>query len=1168
MYIKEVQIDNFKSFANTINIPFLKGFTTISGPNGSGKSNIIDSILFALGLSTSRTLRAEKIYQLISTHTRRNEAYVKVTFAPEETDNTDEKEFTVARRIRKSSQGYTSIYYLNDKIVTLTEVHTKLEQYNITPNSYNVIMQNDVMSITNCSDVERRKIIDEIAGVADFDRRIEQAQNELGTVESRVQNSMLILSEVDQRLEQLSSEREVALKYQKLREEKTVLESQITTVKYFDIKKGLERTHEGILDAQKKKKEEELKLKKLEAQSLTVKTKLDELSDLVKEKGEAEQIEVKKQVEEIKGQVDRKEAAINFAEKNIQDNLKTIENAKNGIENLKVKNEKQAQQIIDKENEIKDIETQRDAEKEKLLNILQEVSGLSQTADQFLEKRNELRKEFEETKDAETKLIQTQAPLESELSNLKKEIEESKAKIADFEEFKANFSANKDQLEVQVVELGKELEDFKTIQQNTLYELDKTKNEIGDLGYNIQTAYRKISTMEAQKQAFEDVNFGKAIDTVLNAKINGVHATLAQLGQVDKEYSTALEVAMGGRMKFVVVDDDETAKIAIEILKSANAGRATFLPLNKIGRAPKSLHLPKDKGVVDFAINLIDFDDEYIDAFYHALGETLVVEDYQSARKLIGRYRMVTLTGELFEKSGSISGGSLGRSGLKFSQSQDDELLVFKNRLKEFEKNYAALERKKSELEEKLDKVRVSYSNTMTEHNKAKMELANLVRSSEETDKNIEERRALIAVNEPKIEKLEKELEKLEEEHIRLNDKTLQLEEEIKDIEAKMSPDELTNLKQKTEATENLIKQFENKIANARNDIDGFNRVINFQNEVIDTHHKEIDRLIKDNEVLAVDKTKYAVEIEELKKQIEVLDEKIKELSEKLVEIQAERDKVNEEYLVLEKEKNVLDLNIEKIGEQIEAFKARRRELEPQLEDVKEELKEAGVEISSLKEIEISTEEITARIQRLQKRMDDLGDVNMRAIVAYDEVLERQKELKSKIETLSNEKEQILNRMQGYEELKKDTFLNTYNNINDNFKEIFHKLSEGEGTLLLDNPDTPFQGGMTIEAQPRDKEKTRLNLMSGGEKSLTALAFVFAIQRYMPAPFYAFDEVDANLDGINVEKLAEIVRNQALNTQFVVVSHRKPMIESANRTIGVTQKEKGITRVTGVKLRD
>ena len=408
----------------------------------------------------------------------------------------------------------------------------------------------------------------------------------------------------------------------------------------------------------------------------------------------------------------------------------------------------------------------------------------------------------------------------------------------------------------------------------------------------------------------------------------------------------------------------------------------------------------------------------------------------------------------------------------------------------------------------------------------------------------------------------------MEQQHIELGEKTLKLEEEIKEIEAKMSTEELTNLKKLTEASENLIKQQEAKIASCRNEIDGFNRAISFHNDMIATHKQDIERLYKDNENLEQDKVKFKTEIEDLNKKIDVLDIKIKELGEKLIEIQTERDAVNNQYLELDKEKNVIVLNIEKIAEQIEAFKSRRRELEPQLENVKEELKENGVDLTHLQEIEISVDEITAKIQRLQKRMDELGDVNMRAIQSYDEVSERQNELKTKIETLSNEKNQIMDRMQGYENLKKDTFLNTYNNINDNFKEIFHKLSEGEGTLFLDNPDAPFQGGMSIEAQPRDKEKTRLNLMSGGEKSLTALAFVFAIQRYLPAPFYAFDEVDANLDGINVEKLADMVKLQAENTQFVVVSHRKPMIESANRTIGVTQKEKGITRVTGVKLRD
>ena len=554
--------------------------------------------------------------------------------------------------------------------------------------------------------------------------------------------------------------------------------------------------------------------------------------------------------------------------------------------------------------------------------------------------------------------------------------------------------------------------------------------------------------------------------------------------------------------------------------------------------------------------------------FFHALGETLVVEDYNSARKLIGQYRMVTLTGELFEKSGSISGGSQKRSGLKFSQTQDDELAKFKERLQAFEKTYAELNKKKEELELKLDKVRISYSNSMTEYNKAKMELQNLVAQADSNENNIKEKRDYLEQAQPRMQAIEKQLDEMEQKLVNYNEQALKLDEEIKEIEAKMTPEELQNLKKLTEEKENEIKAIDAAILRAHNEIDGFNRTLVFHDDVIYTKTKEIAKLGSDNEIYEQDKVKYKAEIVELKAQIEVLDAKIKELGEKLIELQTERDAVNAQYLELDKEKNLIVLNIEKVSEQIEAFKARRRELEPQLELVKEELKENGVDISNLVEIEISVEEITGRIQRLQRRMDELGDVNMRAIKSYDEVSERQNELKTKIDTLSNEKNQILDRMQGYENLKKDTFMNTYNNINDNFKEIFHRLSEGEGTLVLDNHEQPFTGGMSIEAQPRDKEKTRLNLMSGGEKSLTALAFVFAIQRYLPAPFYAFDEVDANLDGINVEKLADMVKTQAENTQFVVVSHRKPMIESANRTIGVTQKEKGITRVTGVKLRD
>ena len=232
-------------------------------------------------------------------------------------------------------------------------------------------------------------------------------------------------------------------------------------------------------------------------------------------------------------------------------------------------------------------------------------------------------------------------------------------------------------------------------------------------------------------------------------------------------------------------------------------------------------------------------------------------------------------------------------------------------------------------------------------------------------------------------------------------------------------------------------------------------------------------------------------------------------------------------------------------------------------------LTDSGVDTEKLEPIEISADELNLKIQRLEKRMSELGDVNMRAITSYDEKLSRKEELDNQIQTLSTERQAILAKMDGFEQQKKEAFMTTFTAINENFKDVYHQLSEGEGRLYLENEKEPLSAGMTIEAKPRDKiTNNKLAALSGGEKALTALALVFSIQKYLPAPFYALDEVDASLDTMNVEKIADMIQKQSGNTQFVVVSHRRPMIESASRIIGVTQKEKGKTKVTGVKSRD
>ena len=1030
------------------------------------------------------------------------------------------------------------------------------------------MMQGDVMSITNCTPNERRKIIDEIAGVADFDRRIEQATGELDTVEKRVVNSTLILNEVNSRLEQLNEEKEVALKYQKLKDEKTALESQVNTVKFFDLRRNLEKAHENILEFTKRKKEEEVKSKDLEERLKLIKEKYNEISKTITEKGEGHQLELKQKAEEIKGAISRKNSSIVYADKQIQDNLKTIENTKNGIEVQQEKIKDSELKITLKQDEIKGIEKNIEEQKGILHKILEDMSGLNETAEKHIEKRNTLRKELEELQDKETKLIQKQAPMEAELSTKKKALEEARTKLNELEAFKLNFSETKSSKELLIEQLGKELDDFKIILKNTLNEYDKTKNEITDMDYDLQAARKKIYQLEAVKQANEEANLGRAVDTVVNANIQGVHAPLMKLGQVDEEYSTAMEIAVGGRMAHIVVDDEHVASTCIELLKSSNAGRATFVPLNKIVKCPHSLNLPKDKGVIDFAINLIDFDDEYLNAFYYAVGDTLVVEDRSVANKLIGKYRMVTLSGDLFEKSGSITGGAVRKTGLKFAQNSDSEIDTFKARLKEMESKYAALVSKRSNLEAKMEDVRGKYSSSTTEFNKAKLELTNLETSFANTQQNIEEKQNFIKTTEPEITTLEKSLDKMEEEHIVISEKMTDVQTSISEVEKLMNDADLKDLKEKTAGVEAEIKRYEKNMADANHEIEGLHQKIDFIHTTITTLNSTIDNSIKTNKDLELDKAKFTEEIKGLNEQLEVLEIQIKEITEKLGELLKQRDEINNDLVKVETDKNLKANEIEKIAEQIESFKARRRELEPQLEETKNILEEAGVNVNDLTPVEMSIDEITSRIQRLQRRMDELGAVNMKALEEFDSVSARQQELQNQIETLSREREQILERMKGYEDLKKETFLKTYNVLNENFKDIFHKLSDGEGTLILENEEKPFEGGLDIEAQPRDKKKQRLAGMSGGEKALTALSFVFAIQKYMPAPFYAFDEVDASLDGINVEKLAHIVQSQAETTQFIVVSHRKPMIESANRTIGVTQKEKGISKVTGVKLRD
>lgn len=1161
MYIKQLEIDNFKSFANKATIPLLGGFTTVSGPNGSGKSNIIDSIMFALGLRTGSALRIENLSDFITTFNNRNEATVKVTFGGVDGDN----ELSVTRSIRKTKQGFASTYYLNDKTDTLTNIRSILERYNITPNSYNVMMQGDVTSIVMSSPKVRRGIIDEIAGVADFDRRIDQATNELKTVEQRVQAASLILSEVEKTLEQLKEEREVALKYKALQEEKNGLESQINKVKFFDLKRNLEIAHNNILQANKQLKEEEFNKKDLDEKIKLVTEKYKELDGKLKEQGEEERNKLKDAQSDLSARIQIKKNAIDYSDKQIQQGLQSIENAKNGIQSYQKKIEGEKLNIKLSNDKIGIIEGQIVEKKEELNKKIQEISGLSSSADKYIQERNTTSKDLDSLKDKDNELLKQSLQKEVELKSLKENLTEAKEFIEKAQSAKLTFDDDKSLKELQVKDLKSELDELKSIQAKTLQQLDDVKTAIDDYEYEERAAFRKLSEMEASRKANSSVGAAIPLNTVMNSGLSGVHGPLMNLGKVDEEYSTALDIAFGGRLANIVVDDTHTANVAMELLKSSRAGRATFLPLNKMKKAPTRLQLPKNSGVIDFAINLVDFDDMYLDVFFYAVADTLIVEDAEVAEGLIGKYRMVTLDGKLYEKSAAITGGYIKKSSFGFGQNDDKEIENAKKKLNQLQEKHSQAVKEKKELETKLEQIRMAHSGASTEYEKSRIELSNMTKQFENSQSILETKQTYVTENEPKYDLLSAELDKIEIKRVDLSDKIQVLQDKLAELDNLLNDKDLKELKEKTQGLESDIRNLHTKLSVAKDELKSHESNIKFNEQLIETKNQDIQNIIKNNENLEKDKVTMREEIVQLEKQFEDLTVKITVIDEKIGELLKEKQEINDKLIELQTNSKVKESDLIKIREQIESFKTRRKELEPQLKEAEDILENAGVDVAKLEPVAISIDELNVKIQRLDKRMKDLGDVNMRAIVSYEERAAKKQELDNRISTLSTERQSILDKMNGFEQDKKEAFMKTFTAINENFKDIYHQLSEGEGRLILENEQDPLSAGMTIEAKPRDKTtNNKLGALSGGEKALTALALVFSIQKYLPAPFYALDEVDASLDTMNVERIADMIKKQSADTQFLVVSHRRPMIEAAVRTIGVTQKEKGKTKVTGV----
>ncbi|MCA2642615.1 MULTISPECIES: chromosome segregation protein SMC [unclassified Microcystis] len=1175
VYIKKVELSHFKSFGGTTPIPFLPGFTVVSGPNGSGKSNILDALLFCLGLATSKGMRAERLPDLVnhSYNSQRHstEASVSVTFDIADMTGATDRDWTVSRRLKVAKGGsYTSTYYINGETCTVSELHDQLNRLRIYPEGYNVVLQGDVTRIISMNAKERREIIDELAGVAEFDRKIEKTKENIDSVKEREERCQIIATELQKSLEKLALDRIKAEKYQKLKAQVQEKQQWEIVLHWQNLQQRCQQVKEQIQAGEKEKQLLTETIANLSEQIAQNSQELEKLNQQVKAFGEDEHLSLTSRL------------ASQQAKRQQQ------QQRQKELENLEKESQTQKTRLLEEINRYNLELNQITAEKSRLETaILPNLLLTTQTARETLETHRLQASSLAEASEAWVK----------EQSDLSRNITRLQEQLNPYRSQRAQLTERCDRLQTNIIEAGQRLQELEQFistkteeSQEILQKINNSEPDIQNLAQKLTIAeqnrvisqdtqkrllkeqrdkQRELDKLEATKQAQQEVQGTYATQILLQSDLPGICGLVAQLGEVEERYQIALEIAAGGRLGHVVVQDDSVAAAGIALLKQRRIGRATFLPLNKI-RPPR----PQDisslrhaRGYLDLAVNLVKFQSQYREVFNYIFGSTVVFEDIDSARYYINQYRIVTLDGELLEMTGAMTGGSQPtRSGLRFgkiSPKESSEAESLRERLAEIDRILTRNEEKItqinnliSQLTQQLTETRQSHRENQLSLQQLSKDLQRLTTEKEDLTRQLSGQQEEITISRQRLEVLTREIPELE--------LSLQQEQEkLTALEANHTHSEWQQVQGIIRSQELELQTQENHLATVREQLkDLQNQQIRLEEKSQDSADRiiEIDKIITD----AVNQRNIGnLEIEKLDRHILEINQALQQLSQQLGETKQKRDQLE---TVLRQQQNQQQQAIwqsEKLVNNQEERQTLLTTLQTEISQLESDLPNPLPEIP---ESDRDFEKIQSDIRQLQKKLEALEPVNMLALEEHQKTKERLDELSEKLQTLEGERTELLLRIENFTTLRFNAFQEAFTAVNENFKTIFATLSDGDGYLQLEDENDPFNGGLNLVAHPKGKPVQRLSSMSGGEKSLTALSFIFSLQRYRPSPFYAFDEVDMFLDGANVEKLAKMIQKQAQQAQFIVVSLRRPMIEASERTIGVTQARGTHTQVLGIKV--
>jgi chromosome segregation protein len=1161
--INRMVMHGFKSFASRTELLFGDDFNCVLGPNGSGKSNVLDSLCFVLGKAGSKGLRAEKSANLIYNGGKHKDpakqGEVSIFFDnKDKTFPTEDEEIKITRIITSSGQ---SKYKINDKTRTRQQILDLLSIAKIDPNGYNIILQGDIVRFTEMPSIDRRKLIEDISGISIYEEKKHKATLELEKVSTKLKDAELILTERGSYLKELRKDRNEALKYKemndKIRQNKaSYLKIQIDNSE--EQKTIFTKSH----DSQKEKIDKiDAIIKKLKETNEEKRDELDELNKKIEEGSERGQSEITQEIEELKinlaknhTQIEHHKDEINRIKKRKQE----IEGEMQGVNN-KIKNitEKKLELNKEKVSTLKDREELNEKIKKfKEKNKLDEVGNIEQDVINIDESIEEIQKRVHELREKQQGLIRKK-------DNVAYQINTIDEKIKKVEEIEKEHKGQIDELKKQrseFIKITAELNDSLNNDSELAKQLALSKE-------NLFSKEQELSKLSAKNAAIQETLYGDiAIKRILDLKKTNpnIYGVVADLGKVNSKYSLALETAAGARIKSVIVEDDKTAAECISYLKQNKFGVASFLPLNKIkGHKPndKLDEISKSQGCVGSAIDLVSFDSKFKKAYEYVFANTLVVDDIQTARDIgIGSAKMVTLTGDLAEKSGVMKGGFRGKTrrvGFKESDiSKDIENVELD--VTDLKNSVFNLENRRNDNEEKINELRQM---------KANLEGEIIVK-----EKSLHLEDSDIGVSKNQIDELKKEEIKIDQEldeiigKISVNNKDLasnkikkeQFRGKIKQLKNPLLLAELNTFEEmKSKFNEDIIKldaeinNIDEQVANVK-DLEKDNastKLSKMDNESKDftSKIKELEEYNNNKNAILKEKQKKA---EEFYSKFKVMFDKKKKIDDILRENNIIVDKKKDESRDIEIRKNAFSIKIAEMN-------AKLAGLNREFEDYH------GVEILT----NVSEEELKREINKFEKMKENAGSVNMRALDIYDDVEKEYNNLLEKKKKLGEEREDVENMMTEIEGKKKELFMKTYEVIREKFKHNFGSLSKkGEADLELEDENNIFETGLNIKVRIVGNKFLDLRSLSGGEKTMTALAFIFAIQEHEPASFYILDEVDAALDKHNSEKLAELIAEYSKNAQYIMISHNDSIISKASKLYGVSMNEHNQSKVISLDI--